>query len=207
MKPRLQRWALSLAAACAAAACADRLPTEPEPTVSSRSSLASGSSGDVVRILKRTESLSGNLTASGVIGPRGGHLGIDEAGVRVEFPRGAVKTPTLITITAVRGRNVAYTFEPHGIAFHKPVSIRQSLRNTAAWKDAALAAELQGAYFERLLVDRTQSYSRVLEHRGGKVKALGRVLEFSIEHFSGYMVSTGKLPSVDIETDVEISTR
>jgi hypothetical protein len=207
MKPRLQRWALSLAAACAAVACGDRLSTEPELTVSARPSLSSGSSGDVVRLLKRTDKLSSDLSASGVIGPRGGHLRIDQAGIHVDFPRGAVKTPTLITITAVRGRTVAYTFEPHGITFHKPVSVRQSLRNTTAWKDASFAAELQGAYFERLLVDRTESYSRVLEHRGGTVKELGHMLEFSIEHFSGYMVSTGKLPSVDIEIDVEISIR
>lgn len=206
MQPRLKRWVLSLAAAAAMAACADRLPTEPDLAVSARSALSTASAGDVVRLLKRTDGLSSNLTASGVIGPRGGHLKIEKAGIRIDFPRGAVKTPTLITITAIRGRSVAYRFEPHGITFAEPVTIRQSLRGTTAWKDAEFAAQLQGAYFERLLVDPTESYARAREHRGGTLRDVGRMLEFSIEHFSGYMVSTGKLP-VDIDADIDITHR
>jgi hypothetical protein len=206
MKPRLQRWVLSLTAACAVAACADRLPTAPEPSTLDHSSLAATSSADVVRLLKRTDAFASSLTTSGVIGPRGGHLKIEKAGIRVDFPRGAVTTPTLITVTAIRGANVAYSFEPHGITFEQPVTIRQSLRNTVAWKDPALAAALQGAYFERMLVDPTETYARALEHRGGKLKDLGKMLEFTIEHFSGYMVSTGKLP-VEISVDIEISIR
>ena len=206
MKPRLKRWVLSLAAAAAAAACADRLPTEPDLAVSARSTLSTTSDGDVVRLLKRTDGLSTSLTASGMIGPRGGHLKIEKAGIRIDFPRGAVKTPTLITITALRGRNVAYRFEPHGINFDAPVTIRQSLRGTTAWKNAELAGQLQGAYFERLLVDPTESYARAREHRGGKLKEVGRMLEFSIEHFSGYMVSTGKLP-VDVDVGIDITQR
>jgi hypothetical protein len=200
------RWVLSLAAACAVAACADGFPTEPETARSAGPTVSAGSTGDIVRILKRTDELSSSLTVSGVIDPRGGHLKIERAGVRVDFPRGAVTTPTLITITAVRGRNVAYTFEPHGITFAQPVTIRQSLRNTVAWKDAALAAELQGSYFERLLVDQSESFARTREHRGGKLKELSRQLEFTIEHFSGYMVSTGKLP-IEIPVDIEIIIR
>ena len=206
MKPRLQRWVLSLTAACAVAACADRLPTAPEPAAADRATLASGSSADVVRVLKRTDALANNLTASGVIGPRGGHIKIESAGIRVDFPRGAVSTPTLITVTAIRGNTVAYSFEPHGITFEQPVMIRQSLKNTVAWKDPGFAAALQGAYFERMLVDPTETYARTLEHRGGKLKDRGRMLEFTIEHFSGYMVSTGKLP-VEIPVDIEIFIR
>jgi hypothetical protein len=37
-----------------------------------------------------------------------------------------------------------------------------------------------------------------MESRRGKLKRSNRYLEFSIEHFSGYMVSTG-LVAVDIE--------
>jgi hypothetical protein len=164
------------------------MPTE--TTVASEAAAASSRSADVVGLLKRTEPLTEALTASAVIGPQGGRLQIREAGLRVDFPRGAVSSPTRITVTALRGSNVAYVFEPHGITFEEPVTISQSLRQTAAWK-TPLADHLQGSYFERLLVDPTETFAHSLENRPARLKDLKTRLEFSIEHFSGYMVSTG----------------
>src|SRR6185295_15262775 len=99
-----------------------------------------------------------------------GHIQIQDAGLRLDFPAGAVRVPTRISVTALGGRNVAYAFEPHGIVFNSPVTLRQSLRNTSAWKDAALAAQLQGSYFERLLVDPTEVFARSQERRPAKLK-------------------------------------
>lgn len=200
MNPRLRTWALVTAAACAASACGDRMPTE--MTVASEAPAVSSRTGDVVGLLKRTEPLTESFTASAIIGPRGGRLQIREAGLRVHFPSGALTAPTRITVTALRGSNVAYVFEPHGIEFSQPVTISQSLRNTVAWK-TALADGLQGSYFERLLVDPTESFAQSLENRSAKLKDLKTRLEFSIEHFSGYMVSTGDGPiKVDVMIDI-----
>ena len=200
MNPRIRSWALAMTAACAAAACGDRLPTE--MAVESAAPPTSARTSEVVGLLKRTEPLTEHLSASAIIGPRGGTLQIGDAGVRVDFPRGAVSTPTRITVTALRGANVAYVFEPHGISFHTPVTISQSLQGTAAWR-SSLADSLGGAYFERLLVDPTESFARSLEKRGGRLKDSKTRLEFSIEHFSGYMVSTGDGPiKVDILIDI-----
>jgi hypothetical protein len=206
MMPRPQRWIPGLAALVVAVACGDHASTE--PTIFDASPAARSSAGsDVVRLLKRDDALP-PLIDSEIIGPRGGRLEIKRAGVMIDFARGAVSAPTRITVTALRGNNVAYTFEPHGIVFKAPVTVRQSLRHTAAWKNAELAADLQGSYFERLLVDPSEVFARSLERRPGKLKGSGlmRYLEFSIEHFSGYTVSTGK-SGIDIEVDIDITSR
>lgn len=205
MKPRVTRRALVVAAACATLACGSGLgPTAPEAAVSSSATASRGS--DVVGLLKRTERLHEHLAASAVIGRKGGYIQIPRAGIRIDFPRGAVSKPTRITVIALRGRNVAYRFEPHGIAFEAPVTIRQSLRNTQAWNDSRLAADLQGSYFDRLLVDPSETYARSYERRGGRLQESGRMLEFSIEHFSGYMVSWGK-GGIEMDAEVDITSR
>src|SRR3954468_1149168 len=110
MMPRTQRWILGLAAVCAAVACGDGASTEPLVNdVASAST--SRSDGDVVKLLKRDDALQA-MTASAVIGPKGGHILIEDAGLRLDFPRGAVSVATRITVTALRGRNVAYHFQP-----------------------------------------------------------------------------------------------
>ncbi len=204
MNPRIRSWALAISAACAAA-CGDHGPTE--MTVASAAASTSARTDEVVGLLKRTEPLSETVSASAVIGPRGGKIQIKGAGIRVDFPRGAVSAPTLIKVTALRGDNVAYMFEPHGLVFSAPVTISQSLHGTAAWK-TSLADELQGSYFERLLVDPSETFARSLEKRLGKLKDSRSRLEFSIEHFSGYMVSTGDgLLGVKVEVSIDITSR
>jgi hypothetical protein len=204
MIPRIGLGALAMAVvACAVSACGDQMPTDTTVASSARPNYASAD--DVVGLLKRTEPLRDNLTATGTIGPRGGHLQIKGAGFRIDFPRGAVLVPTRITVTALRGDNVAYQFEPHGLVFSAPVTIRQELRQTAAWK-TPLADELQGSYFERLVVDASETFARSKEKRAGSLKDSKAALEFSIEHFSGYMVSTGEV-SVKVEVTIDITGR
>lgn len=194
-----------MAAACAASACGDRMPTE--TMVASSARPTHDRAGDVVGLLKRTEPLRETLAASAVIGPRGGRLHIPAAGVHVEFSRGAVTVPTRITVTALRGDNVAYQFEPHGLVFNAPVTISQSLRGTAAWK-TSLAEELHGAYFDRLIVDPSETFARSLEKRAGKLRDSKNRLEFSIEHFSGYMVSVGDgTHDIKVEVTIDITGR
>jgi hypothetical protein len=203
----MKRWILAMTAACAAASCGDGSSTEPQAVATDRPSFNVAAAGDVVRLLKRTEPLPSGITTSAVIGPRGGHLDIGRAGFRMDFPAGAVSRPTRISVTAAGGRNVAYRFEPHGLVFNVPVVIRQTLKHTTAWKNPALAAELQGSYFERLLVDPSETYARSYERREAKLRESAKTLEFSIEHFSGYLLSTGKAPSGGIDIEVDITSR
>jgi hypothetical protein len=206
MNPRASSRALAMIAALAVAACADRDLTSPSRAASGpRAAASADGSADVVRLLRRTDRLPESLSATGVIRPEGGHLQIGRAGLRVDFAAGAVSRPTRITVTAVGGRVVAYRFAPHGLVFSAPVTIRQSLRGTEAWKDPELAAQLQGSYFDRLRVDASESFAGTLERRPGRLRDAGRLLEFTIEHFSGYMVSTGKT-SVNVELEVEINS-
>jgi hypothetical protein len=207
MTPRARRWALAMTTTLAAAACGDREPaTAVHFPSDERVALATAGSGDIVGVLKRTEALASGLSATGVIGPNGGHLEIAGAGLRVRFARGAVLSPTPITVTAVGGRIVAYKFQPHGLVFRAPVTVRQSLRGTMAWKNPLLAARLEGSYFDKLIVDATAGYARSDERRPAWLTDNASFLEFSIEHFSGYIVSFGKT-SVEVEVNVEIDTR
>jgi len=205
MNPRIRSWALAIVAACAAAACGDRMPTE--MPVASAAAPTFARPDAVVGLLKPTEPLRETLHATAVIGPRGGKIQIPGAGFRIEFPRGAVAIPTRITVTALRGDNVAYMFEPHGLAFNTPVTISRSLHGTAAWK-TSLADNLQGSYFERLVVDPTETFARSLEKRPSQLKDSKGRLDFSIEHFSGYMVSTGDgAIEVKVQVTIDITAR
>src|SRR6476661_8352855 len=126
MQVRVRRLALAMIAVCAASACGDHGLTGPAREIAANESSRGGtdSNSEVVAILKRTEAVDAE-TVSGVIGPRGGHLELKRAGMRIDFAPGAVAMPTQITVTSVRGREVAYHFEPHGILFTAPVTIRQ----------------------------------------------------------------------------------
>jgi hypothetical protein len=165
MISRSARRGLTVMALCTAAACADSALTGPSlPAHGDRALAQQGSSSTgVVLVLKRSARLRAGLTTSAVIGPRGGKLSIPEAGIRVDFPRGAVND--------------------------------------------RLAASLQGSYVgNEFLFDPLGKYARVLEARPGRHNRLGKSLEFSIEHFSGYMVSTGDL-GLPFDIDIKITFR
>lgn len=211
MKVRV-KWALVSAALFGAlGACGDRgLTDPPEPAVAGEPDPVASKPGPadyVVLVLKRSTPLAANLTTSGTIGPRGGSLEIPGAGVRVDFAPGAVAAKTTIRLTATKGGNVAYQFEPHGLTFAAPVIVRQQLRNTAAAKNKKLAAILQGSYYDAdlgsLFVDAARRYAKIKESRPARLHATGSSLEFTIQHFSGYMVSTGLGP-IRIDVAVEI---
>lgn len=195
----------------AAAACGDRgittPPATPQPKkpTSGLLSKAPVTTTEAVQVLLRSKPLPQDFSTSNIIGPAGGVLSIPAAGVHVIFARGAVSAPTRITMTAIAGAAVAYEFQPHGLTFNAPVTVVQDLKQTAAEHDASLRDALQGSYFDTDLpntfVDAAHNFARIRESRHGKLKKDARFLEFIIEHFSGYMVSTG-LVSVDIEIGI-----
>src|SRR5689334_14824217 len=87
---------------------------------------------DTGLVLKRLTPLTSDISASAVIGPKGGSIKLDGAGAKIDIPAGALSEATTITMTALAGANVAYEFQPHGITFAQPVKVQQDLRVTWA---------------------------------------------------------------------------
>jgi hypothetical protein len=149
---------------------------------------------DTALILTRLVPLPAALTATGLIGPKGGELRIDDAGVRVVFPAGAVTTATQITMTAPQGTAVAYDFEPH-VTFQLPVMLEQNVAPTAAntW---TVPRVMYGAYYGTSLdssyVDAARTMVKVRETQLGYVDPAAGKIRIFVGHFSGYMVSVGR---------------
>lgn len=70
---------------------------------------------------------------SAVIGPEGGSFVLPGSDFTMTIPAGALSDSTLITLTSKGGPHVAYDMQPHGLAFLRPVTVVQQLRNTALY--------------------------------------------------------------------------
>jgi hypothetical protein len=176
----------------AIAACSDsRDVTGPVATgaAPSRQLLPSPAAGNVVT---RDVPLASPLTASAVIGVFGGRITVPGAGLTVVLPPLAVTTPTLITVTAVAGREVAYEFEPHGTQFLMPLTVTQSLAGTSATTGGLLPTTLSAAYFQSVQdLDQLNGTALVSELLGTSVSLWSNTVSFSVSHFSGYLIGTG----------------
>lgn len=203
---RSGRLAVLAASGWFASACADTVgPTAPAqvaPTVAVQASQASQYNGNPlsaltntihrtrVTVLTRRSALNRDYLVAGNIGRAGGSLRIEEAGVTITFPRNAVSPKTRITMRALAGRAVAYEFEPHGLDFAVSPTIEQDLDKTNWWH--VVRGNVEGAYFadpaslDRELAEADADQFFVTRAEGEKT------LSFSIPHFSGYLVSSGR---------------
>jgi len=138
--------------------------------------------------LLRTTPLAADISASTLVGTLGGSLSIPSAGLTVVIPPLAVAPGTRITVTAVAGSNVAYEFEPHGLRFAVPLVATQNLRGTQAQSGGPVdPLSLFVGYFP----DATQQ-TTVSELLNVNVSLLNQLSVFSIWHFSGYIIATGR---------------
>lgn len=144
----------------------------------------------LVDVLQRGAPLARDYTASATIGEAGGTIRIPEAGFTITFPAGAVHQPVAIRATALAGRSVAYRFEPHGLVFDRDPVITQEL-GVVQSVTRLLGLSLEGGYFtdESLLAGGT---GVILETRPARLDLLRLRMSFSIEHFSGYLASSGR---------------
>lgn len=143
-----------------------------------------------VNLLQRLVALDRSYSASATIGTAGGVIRIHEAGLTVTFPAGAVSQPVTIRATALPGRNVAYTFEPHGLVFQQRPVITQDLGVTEVVR-RLLGPQLEGVYF----ADESQiaaGTATVQEALPATVDLLRMRMSFPISHFSGYAASTSR---------------
>lgn len=177
----------------AALACSDLrdAPLNPE----SPATLGTTTTTEVaasVGVLQRSSPLGKDVSVTADIGKLGGTMEIPEAGIKVIFPANAV-TPSgrhksvRITLTALKGSNVAYVFQPHGITFREPVTVHQDAKATDAWKNPALLGS-RGAYFSSTTA-LSGTRAAVSEFRPTEYELTGSKFRWTIDHFSGYLLS------------------
>jgi hypothetical protein len=151
---------------------------------------------DTSLVLKRLTPLASTLSASATIGPNGGSITIKEAGGKIDIPPGALSQPTLITMTAFAGPNVAYEFQPHGLTFAQPVKIQQTIKGTWAELYPTLLKGMHGSYYgqtslDSAWVDPGKYFAKIDENQIGYFEANASQIKFYVNHFSGYAVSCG----------------
>jgi hypothetical protein len=169
-------------------------PTSAPGTGATRQLLASPTA---VNVVTRNVPLDTALTASAVIGVFGGRISLPGAGLTVVVPSLAVLTPTLITVTAVAGREVAYEFAPHGTQFLLPVRMTQSLSGTSA-SGSGLLTTLSAGYFQNISdLDELNGTALISELLGTSISLWSNTVSFSVSHFSGYLIGTGFTDSGD----------
>ncbi len=148
-------------------------------------------------VVQRHQALAQPITVTQTIGTAGGSISIPAAGFTITFARGAVLTPTPITVTADSGKAVSYEFGPHGTQFYAPVTIKQDMSLTTLADNPAAAPGIHGGYTANGLQDIINGLlARVAEIInatttiiiGPDGKAHLGTSSFIIKHFSGYIL-------------------
>ncbi|MGV3710712.1 MAG: hypothetical protein ACO1Q7_17955 [Gemmatimonas sp.] len=181
-----------------ASACSNDNVKATEPDVTAQNGLISDLLGGVAglltpaRALERDVALSAPITRTFTVTRKnGGKIEIEETGLRVDVPSGAIVNDTLtITVTALSGKSIAYDFQPHGTVFRKPLAFRQDLEGTS-WDKSGFKGTINGGYFKDTRQINLLSGLAILDELF-PVEIKTHEARFNINHFSGYMVSGGR---------------
>lgn len=193
------RYSLITLAALAIAGCSDgtnpaapgtRMMLAPDHMPQHTQTLATG------MIVKRTITITSDLSTTATITPKGGWMEIPDAGLILYFPPNAVSSDLEVTATAHNGNKVVYSFEPHGTQFNTPIYVAQLLRytelNTPRNKNRA---KPWAGYLADGLVDIApdgtgyfaEVFSAQYYGKGNDTYAI-----FTTTHFSGYALASGR---------------
>ncbi len=200
MRRRILLLTSAFVAAVAAACVSTDTPTSPggpsgvtaptDPTAASAnltSLLGLGSPTEITPLLRKAP-LAQSLSASATVGPLGGTLSLPGAGLLVVIPPLALSSRQTITVTAVAGSNVEYEFAPHGLKFNLPLVVTQNLAATQAGVNGLVnPLSLFAGYFP----DSTKPTS-ITESLNVNVNLLNQVATFTVWHFSGYILASGR---------------
>ena len=150
----------------------------------------------VVPVVLRPTPLSQDYSVTRQIGKAGGLITIPEAGFALYIPENALTPPAKhktvnITVTALRGPNVAYTFEPHGLVFRTTVYAVQDARVTNARNLDGTLSAAQGAYFSDV-GDLTSGSATISEFQQTYLDARELRYYWTIDHFSGYLLAADR---------------
>jgi hypothetical protein len=199
---------LALLAAAVSACGGDGAgPVAPPAAASAEPSAARGGAHDasldvveppvLVTSMRRTKQLTRGATAFARIDARGGRITLKNAGLTLIVPPGAVARPTLFRATAIRGDMIAYDFAPHGTRFRVPLVVEQSVRQTDWAKDGTWKP-CEAAYFKDVRqLDVRRRTALVDEFLPVTYDRRRGTMSFRVEHFSGYMISTGRSKTQD----------
>jgi len=190
----VQTLLIAVAAVTATVTCTGDAPLAPQSATAPSESAAHSLSTRAhvrtthVQALQRSVPLATNESVSATIGVFGGYLSLPNAKLTVLVPPFAVTGPTVFTVTAMAGSNVAYDFAPHGIAFGVPIIAIQDLRSTGA-KGGGLIdpAALFVGYFPD-----SRNVTRVTELLNASIDPRNQLSAVAIWHFSGYTWSSGR---------------
>ena len=133
-------------------------------------------------------------SASATIGYDGGTLAIPGSDFTITFPKGALASPTAITIVSDGSGYVSYDMKPHGITFAKPVIVTQRLKNTSVYRTPD-AWKAVGAYFPKDPLD-LSGIIKALETTTTTIFSGGsdgqpEIETWQLRHFSRYMLASG----------------
>jgi hypothetical protein len=175
-----------------AAACSDLQESPLAPGGAAGDQSAETLTG--VSVLQRLQPLDEAITATARVGRSGGKIEIPEAGLRVRIPSDALdlegKETIDITVTALAGSDVAYTFEPHGLTFREAITVEQDSRVTTEGKHPDKSV-IEGAYFRDPSLLHEGS-ALVSEFRPTNFDVRGHKVSWPVEHFSGYLLASGR---------------
>jgi phage-related minor tail protein len=188
--------ALCLSVALLVAGCAEGAsPTAPKQVDGGNTSLLGGLLGGVTSLLiapvQRSAPLAQDVSWSFTVGSAGGSSSNAASGLTISVPRYAVSRSTTITVTALAGSAVAYRFEPHGLEFNRDVTLTQNLNGTSVGLLSSLL--ISGAYFATDDLELNPGgLALVTEIIPASIGLLTRKASFPIEHFSGYILASGR---------------
>jgi|SRR5215831_9521556 len=199
MRRRILLLSTALVAVVAAACVSTDIPTAPSGPAGSVPAEATEANASLTNLLglanpievtplQRTTPLASSVSTSATVGPLGGTLSLPGAGLLVVVPPLAVSSKQTITVTAVAGSNVAYEFAPHGLKFNVPLVVTQNLSLTQASRNGLVSPlSLFAGYFP----DSTKPTS-ITEQLNVNVNLLNSVATFTVWHFSGYILASGR---------------
>jgi hypothetical protein len=179
--------------------CGER-PGPVEPGLTRFDSPLSAAQGhqERAKIIQRAERLKAAVVARTTVTPEGGTLLIEEAGLMVVFPRGAVSRNLVVTAKAHRGKAIIYSFDPHGTQFNRPVAIGQLLSATKYdRKKREHQPELHGGYLAHGEGDVDALGVGTFSETFGTTyaeRAKGTYVFFVTSHFSGFALASGRKP-------------
>lgn len=186
--------------------CADAPLTAPERALTPTAQPQHGLLENLVSasVLTRLVPLGTTYRASAVIGSAGGRVHLPQTGLTLTVPAGAVSGPTTFTVTAPAGAGVWYEFGPSGARFAKPLTVTQDVRFTALSALTALSSltarfappALEAGYFVDGTQDDATGTAVVQEFLPVTLDTKRLEVRFQVNHFSGYMVSTGRRGSL-----------
>jgi hypothetical protein len=194
MRFRARNYFLAIAAGLLATACGDTGVTAPTQEAA-RTAPAQHqvlSSPLNVNVVQRDTPLSDPVSTSVNVSWFGGAMRLPGTGLTVIIPPFAVSRPITLTATAVPGSDVAYEFGPHGTHFNVPLVVIQDLShvNMSGINPLLMFA----GYYSSLNDGGTASITELLDLG---VNVADQTAVFTVSHFSGYLLASGRCSSSD----------